>query len=450
MFADASFERTSTEERFHLPPAPRIIKELIPQLLKKLSEGQAKQLANILIAFIFAPRTAGGASGALALRTYVPKGPDKVEFVNFIFAEKAVADAMVEKAHSFRAFLQGEAPEGEKRRSPTPAVDKMPKEEGFRRMLLPQRLGGMGLSPTDFCRVRMAIAKGDPAISWVIQIISGASWITSLAPDGVQDAVFGDGPQPVCGAYNPPGKARKADGGWIISGTWPNMSGSRQPNWAQQGVVLEGYVGPVVPGISMCYLPMGNMTIQDTWFVSGMQGTGSDTAIAKDVFIPESQPVVRTTGIAQLIGAVEAMLGIVTAKSPKKPVLTTIIGPRTKSGADMRDLGEAAAMIDTARLILLDLTEKLDRVGLGEAFTLAEKAKQRAGGAQMIELVHAASESLMFQAGSSGFALDKPINRYWRDISMALRHIENIQTIGCEIYGRNLAGADPISPPGAH
>ena len=52
------------------------------------------------------------------------------------FAEKAVADAMVEKARSLRAFLQGEAPEGEKRRSPTPAVDKMLKEEGFLRLSL--------------------------------------------------------------------------------------------------------------------------------------------------------------------------------------------------------------------------------------------------------------------------------------------------------------------------
>src|SRR3546814_9866705 len=43
---------------------------------------------NILLAFIFAPRTDGGASGALALHTYVPKGPNHVEFANFIFAEK--------------------------------------------------------------------------------------------------------------------------------------------------------------------------------------------------------------------------------------------------------------------------------------------------------------------------------------------------------------------------
>lgn len=394
------------------------------------------------------------------------------------FADQSIADAFVEKARDLRAFLQKEAPEGEKRRNPTPAVDKVLKEEGFLRMLLPERLGGFGLSPTDYSRVQIELAKGDPSVSWVVQIINGTSWITSLAPDSVQDAVFGDGPQPVCGAYNPPGKARKVDGGWIINGTWPYMSGSRQSTWAQQGVVLEDYDGPVVPGISMCYLPMDSMTIKDSWFVSGMQGTGSDTAIAENVFIPDGQmvlmderagqidptkrhfgapsdllpavPVVRTTGIAQLIGAVEAMLEIVSAEAAKKPVLTTFITPRTNSGAYMRDLGEAAAMIDTAKLILFDLTGKLDRVGAGEAFSLDEKARHRAAGAQMIELVHRASESLMFQAGSSAFALDKPINRYWRDVSMATRHIQNIPTIGYEIYGRDLAGGDAISPPGAY
>ena len=393
------------------------------------------------------------------------------------FADASIAQALVDRAKELRPFLAEQAPEGEKRRNPTPAVDKMLREEGFLRMLLPTRLGGLGLSPTDFCRVQMEIAKGDPAVSWVVQIINGTSWITSLAPDSVQDAVFGKGPQPVCGAYNPPGKARKVDGGWIINGAWPYMSGSRQATWAQQGVVLEDYDGPVVPGISMCYIPMDQFEIKDTWFVSGMQGTGSDTAIAKDIFIPDGQmvlmderagqidrtkkhfgapsdlipaiPVVRTTGIAQLVGAVEAMAEIVTADAGK-PVLTTVIGPRRESGAYMHDLGEATALIDTARTILFDVTAKLDRVGLGEDYSIEEKARHRAACSQIIQSVHKASEALMFQAGSSAFSLDKPINRYWRDISMALRHIQNIPTIGYEIYGRSLAQAQPIAPPGSY
>ncbi len=395
------------------------------------------------------------------------------------FADKATADAMVAKAKELRPLLMAEAAAGEAQRSPTKAVEQALNANQMLSALLPKRLGGIGLSFTDFCRMQIEMAKGDPAISWVVQIINGTSWVTSLAPDSVQDAVFGNGPVAVCGAYNPPGIARKVDGGWIINGAWPYTSGSRQSTWAQQGVVLEGYEGPVVPGISMCYIPFSDLTIKDTWYVTGMQGTGSDTSVAKDVFIPDGQmvlmderagqidrtkrhfgapsdllpvvPVVRTTGIAQLIGAAEAMLEIVRDEAGKKPVLTTLIAPRTNSGAFMRDLGEAAAMIDTAKLILFHLVGEFDRVGLSDgALALDEKARHRAQCAQMIKLVHSASESLMFQAGSSAFSLDKPISRYWKDVSMGLRHIQNIPTIGYEIYGRNIAGGDMISPPGAY
>lgn len=395
------------------------------------------------------------------------------------FADQATFESYLAKAKELRPLFAAEAAAGEKQRNPTAAVDKALKQNGFLSMLLPKRLGGAGLSFTDFSRVQIEIAKGDPAISWVVQIVNGTSWVTSLAPDSVQDAVFANGPAAVCGAYNPPGKARKVDGGWIINGAWPYTSGSRQSSWAQQGVVLEGYDGPVVPGISMCYIPFSDLTIKDSWYVTGMQGTGSDTSVATDVFIPEGQmvlmderagqidrtkrhfgapsdvlpvvPVVRTTGIAQLIGAVEAMLEIVRAEASKKPVLTTLIAPRTNSGAYMRDLGEAAALIDTAKLILFHLTGEFDRVGLTDGeLSLADKARHRAQCSQMIRIVHEASESLMFQAGSSAFALDKPISRYWKDVSMALRHIQNIPTIGYEIYGRNIAGGDMISPPGAY
>jgi alkylation response protein AidB-like acyl-CoA dehydrogenase len=395
------------------------------------------------------------------------------------FADKATADAIVAKAKELRPLLMAEAVAGEAQRAPTKAVEKALFDNNILSALLPKRLGGIGLSFTDFCRMQIEIAKGDPAISWVVQIINGTSWVTSLAPDSVQDAVFGNGPVAVCGAYNPPGKARKVDGGWIINGAWPYTSGSRQSQWAQQGVVLEGYDGPVVPGISMCYIPFSDLTITDSWYVTGMQGTGSDTSVAKDVFIPEGQmvlmderagqidrtkrhfgapsdllpvvPVVRTTGIAQLIGAVEAMLEIVRDEAAKKPVLTTLIGPRNSSGAYMRDLGEAAANLDTAKLVLFHLVADFDRVGLTDgALTLEEKSRHRAQCAQMIKLIHSASESLMFQAGSSAFSTEKPISRYWKDVSMALRHIQNIPTIGYEIYGRNIAGGDMISPPGAY
>ena len=134
------------------------------------------------------------------------------------FADRATADAMVAKARELRPLFQGEAAAGERQRSPTKAAEQALFDNKFLCALLPKRLGGVGLSFTDFCRMQIEIAKGDPAISWVVQIINGTSWVTSLAPDSVQDVVFANGPAAVCGAYNPPGKARKVDGGWIING----------------------------------------------------------------------------------------------------------------------------------------------------------------------------------------------------------------------------------------
>ena len=146
---------------------------------------------------------------------------------------------------------------------------------------------------TGFSKVQMEIAKGDPSVSWVVQIVNGTTWVASLTSDKTQEALFGEGPKAVCGAYNPPGKARKVDGGYIVSGAWPYTSGSRQSYWAQAGVMLENTSGPVVPGINMVYIPFSQLEIQDTWFVTGMQGTGSDTSIAKEVFVPDHLMVTR-------------------------------------------------------------------------------------------------------------------------------------------------------------
>src|SRR3546814_2279448 len=37
----------------------------------------------------------------------------------------------------------------------------------------------------------------------------------------------------------------------------------------------------------MVYIPFSQLEIKDSWYVTGMQGTGSDTSVAKDVFVPD-------------------------------------------------------------------------------------------------------------------------------------------------------------------
>ncbi|MDE2462859.1 MAG: acyl-CoA dehydrogenase [Alphaproteobacteria bacterium] len=390
------------------------------------------------------------------------------------------ATAFIERARALRPLLQKEAPEGERLRSPTPAVDKALKDNKLLTVLLPQRWGGGGISMSDFARMQIELGKGDPSISWVSQIVNGTTWVASLTSDAIQETLFGEGPKLVCGAYNPPGKARKVEGGWIVNGSWPYTSGSRQCYWAQPGVVLEGYDGPVVPGINMVYIPFHQLEMKDTWYMTGMQGTGSDTSIAKDVFVPDHMmvmmdkpfgyvepgkkhwgapsdnlpvvPTVRATGLAQLVGAAEAMLEIVEADAPKKPIVTTTYKTRTESGALVHELGRVAAQLDTARTLLFSATGLLDEIALsGREFPIEERGRHKAQCAQIVELVHNSIESIMFIAGSSAFALSNPLSRYWKDIHVGLRHITNVPMLSYEIYGRDRMGVKPnISPPGAY
>jgi alkylation response protein AidB-like acyl-CoA dehydrogenase len=389
------------------------------------------------------------------------------------------AEPFVQKARELRPLLMKEAPEGERRRTLSAVVEKALFENNLFTMLMPQRWGGAGLSMTGFARVQLEIGKGDPSVSWVMQIINGTTWVATLTSDACQTALFGQGPKLVCGAYNPPGKARKVDGGYIVNGAWPYTSGSRQSCWAQSGVLFEDTGGPVVPGINMCYIPFSELEMQDTWFVTGMQGTGSDTSVAKDVFVPDHLmvtmdkpfgyaepnkqywgapsdnlpvvPSVRSTGLAQLVGAAEAMLEIVEADSKKKPVVTTIFKTRTESGQVMHDLGEVAAQLDTAKLLLFAATGTLDEIALtGRPFPEQERARHKAQCGQITDLVHKSIESLMFISGSSAFALSNPLSRYWKDTHVALRHITNVPSLAYEIYGRNRMDVKPnISPFGA-
>jgi len=163
------------------------------------------------------------------------------------------AEPYIEKARQLRSLFQSEAAAGEKLRAPTPAASAALDSNDMLSLLLPQRWGGAGLSMTGFAKVEIELAKGDPSISWVSQIINGTTWVASLTSDATQEALFGKGPKKVCGAYNPPGRARKVDGGYIVSGAWPYTSGSQQSDWAQCGVMLENTSGPVVPGINMVY-----------------------------------------------------------------------------------------------------------------------------------------------------------------------------------------------------
>ena len=98
----------SVEEKLRILPPPGMTAETVDQLKNNLTEDQMEVLAwmppqvggmfpNIIFAFIYIPQPDGTVIGSMALHTYVPKGPDKLEFMNWVLVEKDTPPELKEK-----------------------------------------------------------------------------------------------------------------------------------------------------------------------------------------------------------------------------------------------------------------------------------------------------------------------------------------------------------------
>lgn len=389
----------------------------------------------------------------------------------------AAEKELLGRARELRPLLRKSGPAQDESRRISDEVFRELTDAGFWEMASPRRWGGLGTSATCMARVGAELGKGDPSVGWVYTVLHGTTWVASLGPDELQEAIFGNGEHPtICGAVTPPGDALEVDGGYLVNGKWAYCSGSRHAKWGQFGVNIRKADGTVEPGGNV-YIPMDQITIEDTWFMVGMRGTGSETCVAKDVFVPRERffhiaklgignhpadkkhvgepsdywpfmPFLRATAHGMVIGAAEAMLDEVIAAADKRPIVYTTYTRQADCGVVHGEVGRIAARVAAARLLMEKSCQQIDGAGVTRVpMTGRERAQSKGEGSFTIELLADACNDLMFLAGSSAFSEQKDISRFWRDLNVGARHTANLPYVGYEILGKELMGIEPnISP----
>src|SRR5262249_10728153 len=128
---------------------------------------------------------------------------------------------------------------------------------------------------------------GCASSSWVAMIIGVCTWFASLLPDQGQEEIFaGTAGLRICGPFSPTAIGQRAEGGMRISGKFPFASGCWHSSWTFLGFQVEDDTHNIVDQASG-FVPISKVDIEDTWFVEGMCGTGSNMLLAKDLFIPD-------------------------------------------------------------------------------------------------------------------------------------------------------------------
>ena len=345
---------------------------------------------------------------------------------------------------------------------------------GFFHLLTGPEHGGLGADPVTAAKVIERLSTASPSVAWVTMIIATASfWTVRVVPDKVRRRIFVDvspgeiQPTVIAGTLVPHGRAVSVDGGWRLSGQWPFGSGCHHATWLPSAAWLYDENGPItdesgVPQWRAFHLPASDCVILDTWYTSGLRGSGSTDYTVDDVFVADdcvtrhsliepstlpdrrydypafNVPMLSAVALGAARGAVDSLTELFGGKVDRRNHR-----PVALAFDKQADLGMATATVDSARAYLLDTTARAwELIQAGEELPRELRAGMRlacthavAASLQAVDRAHSA-------AGASSIYSTSPLDRYFRDVHAVAAHAFVRQTTMAD-GGQLLLGQEP-------
>src|ERR1700709_985470 len=84
------------------------------------------------------------------------------------------------------------------------------------------------------------VVRGDGSTAWAVALLNVCTWFATTFSQQAQDDVFGVNPDAkCCGIFTPGSKAKRVDGGYMVTGQWAYSSGSFAADWGVLGLALD-------------------------------------------------------------------------------------------------------------------------------------------------------------------------------------------------------------------
>ncbi len=383
--------------------------------------------------------------------------------------------ALVARAAAVFDRIRPRAQENEDQRFVSADVADMIGDEGLFHIVVPRRHGGAGANFRTFIDAVAEIGRADGGTGWATALLNVCAWVVTLFPERAQKEVFTGSPlNRVCGVFAPSSTAERVEGGYRVTGEWTYASGSTHAQWCTVGIPLGvDATGAPIPALAL--VPMTDITIKDVWHVAGMRASGSNTLIAKDVFVPDHRvqafedlatgnygngdpaeasqhasflPVAEIILVAVQIGLARAAIELTLQKGATKSVAYTVFSQAKDSPAHQIKLAEAASDADQAYLLVVRACADIDRAARDRApLDMRTRGRIRMDAGQAAKLSREAINRLLSVNGAGSFAQVNPLQRIWRDSEVASRHAFVLPEFASLIYGRALFGIDGILMP---
>ena len=379
----------------------------------------------------------------------------------------AAQSPFVDIARGLAPQIEAAAEEAERERHlRTPLIDAFA-QAGLFRLWIPRALGGEEVEPETFVRVVEEISRIDGAAGWCVMIGGCYGAFGGYLSSPAAREIYGADPRVITGgAFRPFGRAVVVDGGYRVTGRWPLGSGCQHCAWMVGGCqILDGETPRLaangVPVTRLLFFPAASCEIIDTWYASGLRGTGSHDYAVADLLVPAEhslsfrEPPVETGPLYAIptIGLFALAIAAVALGIARHAIDILTELARTKIASRSRqvlnqnamtqaDLGRAEGLLRSGHAFLYETLDDAWRTAVaGERFGIPQRALMWLAATQATTAAAQAAD-LMFTAGGSASVYSRAgLDKCVRDIRAVGQHVV-VAPGNYEMAGQALLGMD--------
>jgi 3-hydroxy-9,10-secoandrosta-1,3,5(10)-triene-9,17-dione monooxygenase len=337
---------------------------------------------------------------------------------------------------------------------------------GLNRVGVPTRFGGLDVEFDLLHDIAIEFGRACGATAWCFSLWGVHNWWVGYYSPEAQEEVYAHGPDVLTSSagFAVNSQAEPVPGGFRVSGHWQFSSGCDHAEYVF--AVTSSPDGQLVT-----IIPRSDFTIvEDTWNVSGLQGTGSKDIVIDDVFVPthrtlagrasvfsasawsprEYHPQRRYTvpmgaliawdlvapaiGLAQ--GAVDEMVARLTGTSGRARA--------SDSPMVQAKIAESAVEVDAARALMhADFEDAQGKGQRGEPITPLDLARYARDKAYCMKLAVGSVNRMFDMAGGHALFVTDPMQRIHRDVQACMHRDGLVFDFGAQPFGAALLGFDP-------
>ncbi len=373
-------------------------------------------------------------------------------------------DGFAARCEGLVDLLRGEAAAAEAQRRVSERVMEAAHEADLFRAVVPSSLGGRAEPLDELLHGTRTLAHGCVASAWTVSFLVMHGWLLSKFPTAGVAETFAAHPAPLAPApLAPTGTITPTDGGVVLNGSWEWATGVNHAEW----VMVHALQTEPHFAMKFCVVPIGEVTVDDVWFTSGMRATGSNTVRADNLFVPEH----RTLDARALLDSTVAVSGDSLAGLPVAAVLALLAAAPALGGAEWAvelyeerlrtrvlaySLGDKATdqpaaqiRLSTARAELRQARDHFDATiarlvaaaAAGEV-SLGVRVDTRLAAAAIVRSARSVVNTVCEGAGASVYRTDHPLQRIQRDLETLKGHVIFDWDRTAELAGRIALGLE--------